>query len=166
METESVVGLKEICVLLLAGGVGAGSVVTVQAAQKAKPVAARPKPRPVAARPAPPRPALEDCPALVAPLGSGLLPDVASSLPLGQAVEPGGSVAVLSPGLGDGLVVPPGGGSGGIILPPPPVGPSVPEPAAWAMMLSGFGLVGVALRMGRRPLSASAPALTQPARAA
>jgi hypothetical protein len=34
--------------------------------------------------------------------------------------------------------------------PPPPVEGSVPEPASWALMLGGFGLVGAALRGRRR----------------
>lgn len=31
------------------------------------------------------------------------------------------------------------------------VGPAVPEPAAWALMISGFGLTGLSLRRRRRP---------------
>jgi len=37
--------------------------------------------------------------------------------------------------------------------PPPP--PSVPEPASWAMMVGGFGLVGGAMRSHRRAISFS-----------
>ena len=36
------------------------------------------------------------------------------------------------------------------------VAPAVPEPATWAMMLSGFGIVGGALRRSRRPVVAVA----------
>jgi hypothetical protein len=38
--------------------------------------------------------------------------------------------------------------------PPPPPPPAVPEPASWALMLAGFGLVGAAMR-GRRRSSVS-----------
>lgn len=154
------VGLKEFCVLLLAGGVGAGSVVTVQKVAKPQVAAARPKPRPKPARAAaPPRPALPDCPATIAPLGVGSLPEFAQSFPQGlPSPLPVPPEAGLRPGIGGGLVLPGGGGgSGGVLLPPPPVGPAVPEPAAWAMMISGFGLVGLALRMGRKPTTLTSP---------
>lgn len=39
-------------------------------------------------------------------------------------------------------------GFGGVV--PPPVTGAVPEPASWAMMISGFGLVGGAMRARRR----------------
>lgn len=32
----------------------------------------------------------------------------------------------------------------------PPVGPGVPEPASWALMIAGFGAVGAAMRRQRR----------------
>ena len=35
-------------------------------------------------------------------------------------------------------------GIGGVFVPPPP--PPVPEPAAWALMIAGFGLTGAAMR--------------------
>jgi hypothetical protein len=35
-------------------------------------------------------------------------------------------------------------GIGGVFVPPPP--PGVPEPAAWALMIAGFGLAGSAMR--------------------
>jgi hypothetical protein len=152
-----VISLKDVCALLLAGGVGAGSVVAVQQVEKPR-TAVRPKAKPAAARPAPPRPKLDDCPAAVAPLGGGgVLPELALGGPQGlPSPLPVPPEASLRPGLGGGLSVgPPGDGSAGVLLPPPPVGPGVPEPAAWGMMVSGFGLIGVALRMGRR---SSAPA--------
>ncbi len=150
-------GLKEICALILAGGVGAGSVVAVQEA--------RPKPRmerkapavkKAAARPAP-RSRIDDCPTLVAPLGGALVPSLADAPP--PQLQPFGvgptdpSAGLFPPGAGGG-----GGGGGGIVNPlepPPPPGGIVPEPAAWAMMVSGFGLVGVALRI--RPRSVERP---------
>jgi hypothetical protein len=43
-------------------------------------------------------------------------------------------------------------GSSGFVMyktgtaPPPPPPPTIPEPASWAMMIAGFGLVGAAMR--------------------
>lgn len=148
--------LKEICALILAGGVGAGSVVTVQEV-KPRPRVERKAPvvRQAAARPAPPRPKIEDCPTLVAPLGGALVPRLADVQPPPHLMPPPGSVpdssAVARPPAGGGGTI--GGGGGVTPLPPlPPPGGIVPEPAAWAMMVSGFGLIGVALRI--RPRSA------------
>ncbi len=39
------------------------------------------------------------------------------------------------------------------VLPPPPP-PAIPEPATWAMMIGGFGLIGAAARRRRAPRSA------------
>ncbi len=148
--------LKEICTLLLAGGVGAGSVVAVQEVRprpKAeKRTAAKPRPAVAAAS----RPALNDCPVL----GGALVPEFNASLP--PSGDPG--VSSFPSVAGHGLWVPGGAGGGGSLLPPRPGGPTIvvpptpppsapiPEPAAWAMMISGFGLVGVAARL--RPLRA------------
>jgi hypothetical protein len=65
---------------------------------------------------------------------------------------PGGAPPIVFPG-----ITPLPGGGGGIIFPPivetpvippviPPTTPGVPEPATWAMMLIGFGMIGHALR--------------------
>lgn len=149
-------GLKEICAMILAGGVGAGSVVAVQEA-KPRPRVERKAPavKKASARPAP-RPRIEDCPTLVAPLGGALVPGLADAQPPPQlqpfpGTSPDSFTGLLPPAGG-------GGGSGGIVtplVPPPPSAGLVPEPAAWAMMVSGFGLVGVALRI--RPRSAADP---------
>lgn len=46
-------------------------------------------------------------------------------------------------------------GFGGFaVVDAPAAGPGVPEPAAWTMMLLGFGAAGAALRSRRRPLAA------------
>lgn len=107
----------------------------------------------------------------------GAIPQTASAtipslIPLGTQV-PGGapvlsSPAPTNPGGGSGGSGPfgsfPGGGGGGgsITNPAPPVTPPappvgvVPEPATWAFMILGFGLIGSALRRaGRRVWSAA-----------
>jgi hypothetical protein len=147
-------GLKEFCTLLLAGGLGAGSVVGVQAvkapsvreARVAKP---KPRPRPAAARP---KPKLPDCPVVVPPLGTGLFPDLAEAGPIGRPM------AAPLPRLGE----LPGVGAPRPALPPisvptnvqplpaPPVTGAVPDAATWAMMVAGFGLIGMALRRRER----------------
>ena len=42
--------------------------------------------------------------------------------------------------------------SGGIVITPPPTPPvsGAPEPSTWALMIAGVGLIGSALRFGRR----------------
>lgn len=105
------IGTKEICALLLAGGMGAGSVVGVQHAKPAitKAKASRPAPRKirraapparVAATPAPMVP-INDCPTITAPLGPG----IADLAPL-PSFESGG---MGGPQTG-GIFIPAGGG--------------------------------------------------------
>ena len=153
------VGVKEICALLLAGGVGAGSVVTVQ---QAKPAISKPKKAsaPQAHKTASrniTRTEVRDCPAMAAPLGGGIAN--LAPLPTFETMVPGtaapGTETAFVPG-GGGIEFPGsiggggGGGSGPSILPPGPP-PGVPQPASWAMMVTGFGLVGLAMRKGPEP---------------
>lgn len=42
-------------------------------------------------------------------------------------------------------------GTGPVVTPPSPPSGAVPEPATWAMMLVGFGALGVAMRKQRKP---------------
>lgn len=101
-----------------------------------------------------PAPAIED----VGPPVIGIVPEPGGTTFIdtpgpdglfpGSGFPPGGGPGggVTSPGGG---VVPPGGGEPPIVAPPtPPTEPpiAVPEPAAWALMLLGFGAVGAALR--------------------
>lgn len=65
-------------------------------------------------------------------------------------------VAIVPGGTPPGSNSPPPGGGGGIVVPPEtptvpqtPVTPAVPEPATWAMMLLGFGMIGFTLRRAR-----------------
>ena len=80
-------------------------------------------------------------------------------LPLTAISSPPPLAAIIAPPPGGGgIVIPPGGGGGGPVtfpteLPHVPVTPpsAVPEPATWAMMLLGFGLIGWRVRAARRP---------------
>ncbi len=146
------VGMKEFCALLLAGGMGASSVVAVQ---KAKPAISK-------ARGTPQKPKvqkavqrsmqaarIEECPT-IAPLGPGidsLAPLQTTESVFGQPVIGGGG-----PGGGFG-----GGGGGGFgpdVQPAPvPVFPGIPQPDTWVMLVAGFGFLGLALR--RRPADAA-----------
>jgi hypothetical protein len=153
------VGVKEICALLLAGSMGAGSVVAVQQAKapaaKSRPAKAS-KPKSVA-HPRPAAAALNDCPSFTATLGG--VPGPLAPLAVLDAAPTGLSVVAppldgASPSDGSGFVLPPGGGGGGeTLFPPQPPAPvevgGVPQPAAWAMMVTGFGLVGLSLRRGQ-----------------
>jgi hypothetical protein len=81
--------------------------------------------------------------------------------PVGQvaiAPPPTLGASVSPPGGGGSIVTPPGGGGGPPATIPTPqphepviVTPPVPEPATWAMMLLGFGLIGWQIRRGTAP---------------
>ena len=146
----------KICALLLAG---AGSVVAVQQARPAiAKVKAKYKPAVHRAVAAPareiPRVVTPACPSMAAPLGGGfaaLGPMQGVDIPaLGTPMQTPPS-GIYFPG-GGGIPYYPGGGGGGYtpVDPVPGPGPDpipgVPAPANWAMMLTGFGLVGVSLR--------------------
>ncbi|MFN3592404.1 MAG: PEPxxWA-CTERM sorting domain-containing protein [Thermaurantiacus sp.] len=146
-------GLKEFCTLLLAGGMGAGSVVAVQEVKpRTQQVRPAPKAKPAVKRPAPARPQqaaaarLDDCP-IYAPLAGSVLANLGvpanPQIAFGTTPIPGGAGGGAPWGPG------PGGGGSGIDPFPPGGGAPIPEPAAWAMMVSGFGLLGLALRQGR-----------------
>lgn len=45
-------------------------------------------------------------------------------------------------------------GTGAVVTPETPVATSVPEPAAWLMLIVGFGMIGGALRSRRAPVAA------------
>ena len=70
-------------------------------------------------------------------------PAIFAPIPIGGIFAPGGGGTL------------PGGGPGGPPQQPPPPGPpqtppAVPEPASWAMMILGFGLIGLTTRRQRR----------------
>ncbi|HEY0165111.1 MAG TPA: PEPxxWA-CTERM sorting domain-containing protein [Sphingomicrobium sp.] len=87
-------------------------------------------------------------------LPAAVVPAVASALPLAAAPAAAGGLFIPP------LVIPGGGGGGGgittLVTPPtPPTAvPGVPEPATWAMMIIGFGLLGGQLRRRRRTTTA------------
>lgn len=142
------VGLKNICALLLAGGIGAGSVVTVQQVPIVKKArASAPKVHKAANRQVVNRQEM-DCPS-ISPLGQN--PELALSYPQSLSMLPVGGLANI-PGTGATPFNPPGGGGfpggGGGGFTPPVSG--VPSPDTWVLLLSGFGFVGLALRRGPR----------------
>lgn len=145
------VGMKEFCALLLAGGMGATSVVAVQ---KAKPAIAKTRAAPAkpkvqkAVQQSAQSSTITECPS-VAPLGPG----IDSLAPLQTAESIFRQPVLGHEGRGGGGSGFPGGGGGGFrpdIRPDPlPIAPTVPQPDTWVMLVAGFGFLGLALR--RRP---------------
>lgn len=144
------IGLRDFCIALLAGSMGAGGTVAVQHAPKTKKVVARPAPKRIAPRPTPAPAApsrILDCPLPPAdPFGAGVVEPFAGAAPSTPVFFPAAGFPPIPP------VVPGGGGVLPPVTPPPtfpPAVPGVPEPAAWAMLIAGFGLVGMAARRPR-----------------
>jgi hypothetical protein len=85
-------------------------------------------------------------------------------LPLEAISSPPPLAAIIAPPPGGGIVIPPGGGpvTFPTELPREPVTqPSaVPEPATWAMMLLGFGLIGWRVRAVYRRSTRTAAAVS------
>ena len=141
------VGMKEFCALLLAGGMGATSVVAVQKARpavsKARAVPLKPKVQKAVQQSAQMN-QTQEC-QTIAPIG----PAIDSLVPLQTAESLFGLQPVSGFGSGGGS----GGGGGGFgpgINPGPiPVAPGIPQPDTWVMLVAGFGFLGLALR--RRP---------------
>lgn len=76
------------------------------------------------------------------PLGpTNVIGPVNSASALSNQLSPQGTPFFFGPD--------PFGPSGGVIVSPAPVAP-VPEPATWTIMISGFALIGAALRRNRR----------------
>ncbi len=138
------IGMKEFCALLLAGGMGAGSVVTVQQVKpgisKARAAPAKPKVQKAVQRNVQTS-QITECPT-IAPLGPGigdLAPIQTAESAFRQAL-PGGVTGFSGGGGG-------GGGFGPTVQPDPvsPV-PGIPQPDTWVMLVAGFGFLGLALR--------------------
>lgn len=94
------------------------------------------------------------------PLGTGIpgsAPALSSAVPAPASGGTVGRPGTTGPGP-IGLFPGGGGGSGGGsisrpnngIVPPPPPAAAVPEPASWALMILGFGLVGSGLRRSQK----------------
>lgn len=138
--------LAKLCALLI-GGATVGSVGTVavqQVRDKAAKSAKAVKPRAHAL----PRVAIMDCPLP----GNGAAVLAVTDLSSGfAALSPGGPVALPTfpgPALGGGGGLTPFVPLPPIVFPPSPL-PPVPELDSWALMLGGFGLVGMAMRKRR-----------------
>jgi hypothetical protein len=100
---------------------------------------------------------------------SGPAPGLVGSVPTSFANPGGGVAGGAIPGGGVVPGTPPGGGGGGIFFPPgtggggggggvvpnPPTIVPVPEPATWAMMILGFGMIGAMMRRRARPSAAN-----------
>lgn len=136
-----------LCVMMFGAGSVTTNAVTHHKVKKARPPASRS----VTAKPAPqvpqtPKPeasAILDCPAMPSVPSSPL--DIS---PLPSVVSPSHSELfgpVVSAGSGGGGGV---GGGGTIITPP-----EVPEPDTWAMLVLGFGFLGLSLRKQKRIVS-------------
>lgn len=132
--------IREFCIALLGGAVGVtGTVGTTHVVKPKKAVVKHVK-KPARQAP-PPAPVIPDCPT--------------PSISMGAMSVPGGAYQLgeISDGLGiirqsfagpilDYFVVP---GPGEVPLGPPP-GATVPEPATWAMLIAGFGMIGLSAR--------------------
>lgn len=145
------IGLRDLCVALIGGGLISGTAVVV--ADAAQSVSARQiQTRPVVHRKAPPRntqrpaPApIIDCPIVLPSPGIGPFSDVPLP-PMAGGDHPfpipvPGAPPIL-PGIWDG---------GGVFPPvaPPPTLSAVPEAPVWIMTIAGFGLIGLSVRRGR-----------------
>jgi len=143
------IGTKEICALLLSGAMGA-TTATVATKHVAKPKRAIHKPAPkriapkALARIVPQSQArILDCPT---PSLGGDLGAIAGLTP-----APHWQPQAFSGSAAPGVTLLPGADGGGWIVTPPSIQPptvpgAVPEPASWAMMIAGFGVIGMAAR--------------------
>jgi hypothetical protein len=141
------VGMKEFCALLLAGGMGAGSVVAVQQVKPSisKRAPAKPKVQKTVQRAAQTT-QISECPT-VAPIGPGM----GDFVPL-QTADSIFSQPLPGQGGGFGSGGSGGGGFGPSVRPDPvPVVPAIPQPDTWVMLVAGFGFLGLALRRRKRP---------------
>lgn len=144
------IGTKEICALLLAGGMGAGSVVAVQHAKPAV-SKARPASKPKVQKATQSRvqtAQITECPT-VGPVGTAELSPIIDMptealtgfSPSGSSGFGGGGGGGFGGGGGGGG----GNGGGGLPDPTPPV-TGVPQPDTWVMLVAGFGFMGLAIR--------------------
>lgn len=122
-----------------------------------------------------------EAPPVLAPaaVAGAPLPVLIGGLPEGGAIGGPGGGAVFFPGIGGGgFIGGIGGGGGGgggvpnpggtvpqpggeVVIPPPTVAP-IPEPSTWAMVITGFGFIGLALRRKPKSLSGGKRSKTRP----
>lgn len=160
---------SKLLMCVCAGTTGAAVVPAAKAVRhqlSPKRTVARPAVQRVAAAPPVIAAAAVPCLPDVAGSASGIdglaltLPGIETPLP-GTAgpsrLSVPGEVGELLSGAGGGGFAGGGGGGGGLVPPgtPPVAGPpsssNAPEPAAWALMIIGFGALGGAMRWARRP---------------
>lgn len=140
--------LRDFCVALLASGIVAPSTYVVVKKPAVYRSVGKPAPKVVKTRnqsiprdrvvqtPPPEKPCIVDMPSI------GLVPDLQPVVV--PDLQPGGTGPW---GSGPWVWVPPGGpggGGGGSINPP-----AIPEPDTWAMLVFGFGFLGLSLRRRR-----------------
>lgn len=102
-------------------------------------------PAPVAAAPAP-------APAAIAPAVVPVAAAPVAALPVAAVASSGPGLAAVLPFIPAVAAI--GGGGGGIGT--SEIAPAIPEPATWLMMITGFGLLGFALRRRRRLMRSDA----------
>ena len=143
------IGMKELCSLLIAGGMGAGSVVAVQKVKR-PPVTAPAAPQKQKAKPAkavaPKAVKASTGPSLA------LLTACPERSPGGSTVTPLPQQEVTIPRFADTFIgtrwTPIYGGPGFSYV----VSPGIPDLNTWVTMLFGFGFVGLGLRRTRKPV--------------
>ncbi len=145
------IAVKEICALLIAGGLGAGGTLAVQQVKKPAAVRKASKPAqysPVRHAPASAAPrAMNDCPAQVAGLAEPMQLAPIPPMDVAPGLDISRTPLSMATGHGPGTSLPgdigTGGQNGGVT---PIIIPGVPEPYSWAMLVTGFGLIGLAMR--------------------
>lgn len=116
---------------------------------------------PVAATPAPVAAVVPAPVTAIAPQAAAVAPVLipAAAVPVAAAAASGPGLAAVLPFVPAVFAI--GGGGGGITT--SDIAPPIPEPKTWMMMITGFGLLGFALRRRRRLERASGRAALQPA---
>ena len=131
--------LREFCIALLAGTIGAGGTVAVH---KAKPAVAR------KATPAKPRPAPQKVQKAVQTAREAIRITECPTMPVPSLgpfqVQPLQQEPLL---VAQGFAQAPIAGGGPTVRPGPlPPAPPIPDAPTWVQLVAGFGLIGLAVR--------------------